>query len=56
MVADRDRRFPGAGAFYGMTKGRRGLDDRAGFAIDLAPRGITVKKPNIQPGDRPGRT
>jgi 3-oxoacyl-[acyl-carrier protein] reductase len=45
MVADRTG-FPGA-AFYGMTKAAVASMTR-GFAIDLAPRGITVN--NIQPG------
>jgi 3-oxoacyl-[acyl-carrier protein] reductase len=45
MVADRTG-FLGA-AFYGMTKAAVASMTR-GFAIDLAPRGITVN--NIQPG------
>jgi 3-oxoacyl-[acyl-carrier protein] reductase len=45
MVADRTG-FPGA-AFYGMTKAAVASMTR-GFAIDLAPRGITVN--NLQPG------
>jgi 3-oxoacyl-[acyl-carrier protein] reductase len=45
MVADRTG-FPGA-AFYGMTKAAVASLTR-GFAIDLAPRGITVN--NLQPG------
>jgi 3-oxoacyl-[acyl-carrier protein] reductase len=45
MVAYRTG-FPGA-AFYGMTKAAVASMTR-GFAIDLAPRGITVN--NIQPG------
>jgi 3-oxoacyl-[acyl-carrier protein] reductase len=45
MVADRIM-FPGA-AFYAMTKAAVATMTR-GFAIDLAPRGITVN--NVQPG------
>jgi 3-oxoacyl-[acyl-carrier protein] reductase len=45
MVADRTG-FPGA-SFYGMTKAAVASMTR-GFAIDLAPGGITVN--NLQPG------